>query len=483
MHKQWEERIPFYLNRTLPPDEIQGLEAHLARCTACRQALEEWRMVADATYVAATEWGYYLPPLSATVRARMNGPRLVQPSAATESFTMVMRRARRAPASSRVTLAAVLALFVIGGIVALAARYNTDQNPASAIALLGTASATASATPDRTAVPTLVPSRTRITSTPTHTITPSFTPADTEPPTAPLPTQGDPTPEPTTITLAPSAGSYCYASSATGVDVPLWTVPGGAIVDALRAEESIRVTAYDGGEWLRLQRGGLWISRADVVTGGACDWMLQSPSASCVGIAAGLTPVSVYSRPDATSAVIVAVAPFTQLSVAAQAATDWYQVPGEGRGTDASGWVSGQDVNLLGACSALPVLADDSPGMATPAPTTPIPLPSMTPTDATSELQIETFTVSPIEGRVGDTITLTWNITGAAVVRLGLITDGGSVPNISLGDLRPQGSTTFVVPDTGLTMLEISIMAFDTVPDNHGGGPDLQTRSPFGIVP
>lgn len=71
MHEEWEDLIPFYVTHTLPAHEAAALTNHLATCAGCQKALEDWRNIAGATQAAADEWSRDLPPLSASLRARI----------------------------------------------------------------------------------------------------------------------------------------------------------------------------------------------------------------------------------------------------------------------------------------------------------------------------------------------------------------------------------------------------------------------------
>jgi anti-sigma-K factor RskA len=52
-HGRWEDATASYLLGALPDDERPAFEAHLERCPACREELEELRVAADALPVAA----------------------------------------------------------------------------------------------------------------------------------------------------------------------------------------------------------------------------------------------------------------------------------------------------------------------------------------------------------------------------------------------------------------------------------------------
>jgi hypothetical protein len=70
-HQAWEVLMPFYLAHTLPVHEAHALEAHLLTCAICRESLEDWRAIANATHQVATQRGYETPPLSASLRQQI----------------------------------------------------------------------------------------------------------------------------------------------------------------------------------------------------------------------------------------------------------------------------------------------------------------------------------------------------------------------------------------------------------------------------
>ncbi|NDJ78343.1 MAG: LysM peptidoglycan-binding domain-containing protein [Chloroflexi bacterium] len=69
MHERWQNQLLLYVAGTLSPDERIALEQHLATCPACRVALHEWRLIADAVHtdvhqrVEADHQMPALPPL------------------------------------------------------------------------------------------------------------------------------------------------------------------------------------------------------------------------------------------------------------------------------------------------------------------------------------------------------------------------------------------------------------------------------------
>ena len=75
MHRQWEEQIPYYVNRTRPEADRTAFERHLAGCKSCQQALEDWYRLAGVVHTEADHWAREAPPITAETRARLAAPR------------------------------------------------------------------------------------------------------------------------------------------------------------------------------------------------------------------------------------------------------------------------------------------------------------------------------------------------------------------------------------------------------------------------
>jgi hypothetical protein len=71
MHEQWSELLPFYVAGALSAVERAAVDAHLAECATCREAVEEWRIVAGAVRADASARAGELPPLWPVVRTRL----------------------------------------------------------------------------------------------------------------------------------------------------------------------------------------------------------------------------------------------------------------------------------------------------------------------------------------------------------------------------------------------------------------------------
>lgn len=71
-HQAWQAMMPFYLAYTLPDSQAQALSAHLITCRRCQDALEEWRMIANATHQLSSERAQQLPRMSAALRQQID---------------------------------------------------------------------------------------------------------------------------------------------------------------------------------------------------------------------------------------------------------------------------------------------------------------------------------------------------------------------------------------------------------------------------
>jgi hypothetical protein len=65
MHEPWQSQLPLYVAGTLPPEDRDAVEAHLATCEACRALVREWERIGAAVRreSAARVEGASLPPL------------------------------------------------------------------------------------------------------------------------------------------------------------------------------------------------------------------------------------------------------------------------------------------------------------------------------------------------------------------------------------------------------------------------------------
>jgi hypothetical protein len=78
MTKHIDDLLPFYINATLSVDQSEAVEAHLADCIPCRNALKEWEALAGWIQSASHQHGQAeskvrLPALSPVVLANLRG--------------------------------------------------------------------------------------------------------------------------------------------------------------------------------------------------------------------------------------------------------------------------------------------------------------------------------------------------------------------------------------------------------------------------
>jgi hypothetical protein len=78
MNKHMDDLLPFYINATLSVDQREAVEAHLAGCIQCREALNEWEDLAGGVRSAShltgqAEPAIRLPALSPVVQANLGG--------------------------------------------------------------------------------------------------------------------------------------------------------------------------------------------------------------------------------------------------------------------------------------------------------------------------------------------------------------------------------------------------------------------------
>lgn len=144
-HDQWQERLPFYVARTLPPDERHRFEQHLAHCEQCQQELRLWQQLASAVWHDADEVARQLPPLSPTVYQRLSyrdqTPRHRYSSNPPTSPQPIMTASQRTPprsAASRIPwtlVAAMLIMVCIGGLWTFSALLPRPTNETGVVIL------------------------------------------------------------------------------------------------------------------------------------------------------------------------------------------------------------------------------------------------------------------------------------------------------------------------------------------------------------
>ncbi|HEX3051935.1 MAG TPA: tetratricopeptide repeat protein [Aggregatilineaceae bacterium] len=170
MHEYWEDRLPYYVAGTLPPDERSALERHLRTCLLCQDKLHEWQLITHAVRAEASSRVSFLPPLKRVYPSR-NGWHKPENSSVEEHIvtTFELTRGlelRRNTTSSRTlsffTLAAAAVIVIVFAALIITpggSHKNTGEDPSSAgLAAQATATLPPTNTPlPSTALPTQPP--------------------------------------------------------------------------------------------------------------------------------------------------------------------------------------------------------------------------------------------------------------------------------------------------------------------------------------
>ncbi len=139
-HERWRDDVGSYLLGALPPDEIEGFEAHMRECPECRRDVEELRVAADALPMSVP---VVAPPPALKGRIMAVVESEAQLLAAAGREADVPSPAARAPRRERrwgaflfrpgVALACAAVLLVLGGVGgALLARGGDDTRTVAA---------------------------------------------------------------------------------------------------------------------------------------------------------------------------------------------------------------------------------------------------------------------------------------------------------------------------------------------------------------
>ncbi|MBC8098402.1 MAG: zf-HC2 domain-containing protein, partial [Armatimonadetes bacterium] len=123
-HNDWQALMPFYLSRTLPPDQTQALAAHLAACAECQVALEEWMVISIGVTTTLDAWTTPMPALHRIERSATPD---------TQRTTPVVVVARRPRIAWGALVASAVVCFCIGGATLLGwqARMTPDASRAT----------------------------------------------------------------------------------------------------------------------------------------------------------------------------------------------------------------------------------------------------------------------------------------------------------------------------------------------------------------
>lgn len=274
MHKHWTDLLPYYVAGTLSQKQAAELERHLAGCEDCRQTVREWQRVAEVVRSETQQWAAQtpqIPPQSVLTAAFSSNGRGTLPPTETSRMRLALSRSASARSTSIVTLAAVIAILLIGGVLLLSVLSDPDS-PSQGAASRPTG------TPTR---PTLQ----AFTATPDSLHTPTFTPFGGAVNRSPTPTRGLflNSPSPQTV-YGPTPTARYNDSIGTG-SYSLITLEQ---IDQIPANTAVRIDYawYDGTEWIYA------IMTANGYTMGyARDWQLRYVSGYTTPVA---TPTARY---------------------------------------------------------------------------------------------------------------------------------------------------------------------------------------------
>lgn len=321
MHKQWHALIPYYLNGTLDQGSRIALERHLAICPACRDAVEDWRLVAGAVYEETAALAAQTPPITTSLRAAVHaGPvssenghsqatipvAAVRPDSAPHPAWSVERaRAPRRRVRIPLTLAAVFAVVLGFGLLLayIGARGDEPDDPQQ----FGLAD-------DDSLLPTFTPSDTPPGEPPGTPEMLAIPAVDGTPTPLPPPTQGSPAAagaggddlgilaiQPpgaaTTTPVNPPPESICTATTSDDTRVVVYQFAGTqyGVVDWIGSGVYFQVlTQTRAGDWLEVLNRNTyvrgWVQRPDVILYGPCSSIPQPTPTAQVQI----TPTAVF---------------------------------------------------------------------------------------------------------------------------------------------------------------------------------------------
>ncbi len=290
MHKQWVDLIPYYVAGTVPRSKAAAFEQHLARCEACRRALDEWRTVAGTVRDEAQAWANQTPALSMSVRAQLGQPwgpsanghsKRVPALDGTQTIRAVPRRADFRRPALPVTLAAAVLVAVLIGVLLLLRSTQSHEPDELGLATDVTPLAARTATPSPTR--TLPPVGTLPGLTPAATSVADLGIIGPRPSSSPAHALASVTPQ------SPPPQGVCSVTSSTGNWVMVYSGPsfGYGEIDSMAPGEyrATWVQTNDGWYEVIVSSTGIatvgWVYRSDVKLNGPCG-SLPEPSPTYV---------------------------------------------------------------------------------------------------------------------------------------------------------------------------------------------------------
>lgn len=498
MHDNWQAMLSFYVAGSLPPDEARAVEAHLATCVSCRQALAEWQAISTAVRAEASDWSRQLPPLSAEVRAAVARRRPNALPLTPAPLPDMPRRVERPPRVHRrawaplTALAAALFVVVFGGALLLLSSQD-DPDPTE-VAMLSIITVTADADEATTtgtpvAAPTRAPSQTDLgilerptqAPTPTNDVTPF--PLDTPvflPPTVTPPAYSSPFPT-TTGGIGGSnlttLSDICTVTPLNGGSVTLYNYPDttSEVVGTITADQDLRTYVRSENGWYQIVQIGPgilgWAPGSALALSGPCA-ALPLPTATiadgaCLALI-GSDRVDVRTGPGSAYTSIDMLALGERVPVIAQSNNGWYRIRHEVTPSVIIGWIQPPTLNLTGDCNSLPIVnaATYDPGV----PTTPVATATFTATPQRG--QITEFYTSSTSVARGGSVTLTWNTNNTSRIWLdyyGLDRNSNQASPAPI-ESRPLTSTSGAWTVTIPADFAYSAARFVIILDNYDNG-------------
>lgn len=426
MHDTWQERLPFYVAGTLPPDDARALEQHLAQCATCRQALAEWQAIATVVRTEADQWSHRLPPLSVEGRAEVSQPRHPQPQLAPRAIPAgPQTRINRRGLAPLTALAAALMVVLFAAL--LAYLVNRDDEPDSTeVAMLSIITMTREGRePAATDKPEIV-----------------LTPNDDLGILAPTPAQGaapsrTPVPLLSTPVTDPQTGAVLPPGSTnigggTG-QCSVGTIGGSTVTLYQQADQNsaiagtigpgtpyVTYTQSENGWYEIIQIGpGLlgWAPGSLLTLTGDCTRLpLPTPtmqSTICEGRLV-VPQIAMRGGPGESYAEIGTVREADVFAVIAQSDNYWYRLQLTVGPSVSIGWVPVTAIRQYGVCSGLPLVP--SVGYDPQDPQTPVPTATVAP--VAQRGAITSFTSSSETVASGGSVTIQWTTSNASGVWL-----------------------------------------------------------------
>ncbi|GEM_PF-1872495 len=380
----WQDLIPYYVARSLPPAQMQAFEAQLAHDSHLRQELEDWRRIAAAVWREADAAARHLPPLSPEIYKQLqyrNGAQPVNPTAMPLTPRVRQMALGRLNSSPLMFVAGFLVVFLCGGALLLSAiRQIRPEIITTAVAMAtdglgapmspftptpgptqcvipagstrpGCVTATPSYTPtDSTWTPIPRASSTPIIVRPLPTMTPRSGSLPTITPVRLLPTQPPANLQPTQVVDM----TVCTITNSTGQSISTYAYAdySAPVISSLGQAPTIVLTRTQG--WVEIGYA-VWVPIKGMILQGPCDAIpLPSPTNAaydCTVVNSGSAPLPLSQEPDVQSPIVTSLPAGESTVIVAGTVTGWYEIYYNGR----SGWFppTTNGVTFVGNCSSI----------------------------------------------------------------------------------------------------------------------------------